>query len=41
MECHVGTELKDMLGDILKPLGLSWQRPLPQLAPPSANTIED
>ena len=41
MECHVGTELKDMLGDILKPLGLSWQRPLPAIAPPSKDIPED
>ena len=41
MECHVGTELKDMLGDILKPLGLAWQRPLPAIAPPSKDIPED
>jgi len=41
MEAHVGTELKDMLGGILAPLGLSWNRPLPALAPPSADRPED
>ena len=41
MECHVGTELKNMLGDILKPLGLAWQRPLPAIAPPSKDIPED
>ena len=41
MEAHVGTELKDMLGGILAPLGLSWDRPLPALAPPSADRPED
>ena len=41
MEAHVGSDLKDVLGDILKPLGLSWQRPLPALAPPSEDRPED
>ncbi len=41
MEAHVGTELKDMLGGILAPLGLAWNRPLPALAPPSADRPED
>jgi membrane-associated HD superfamily phosphohydrolase len=41
MEAHVGSDLKDLLGDILKPLGLSWQRPLPAIAPPSEDRPED
>ena len=41
MEAHVGSDLKDLLSDILKPLGLSWQRPLPALAPPSEDRPED
>jgi len=33
--------LKDMLQDLIKPLGLGWARALPQLVPPSKDQPED
>ncbi len=41
MEAHVSSDLRDMLGEILQPAGLSWDRELPAIAPPSADRPDD
>lgn len=41
MEAHVGLDLKDTLDELVRPLSLSWVRPLPELAPPSMDRPED
>ena len=41
MEAHVSSDLRDMLGQILQPAGLSWDRELPAIAPPSADRPDD
>ena len=41
MEAHVSSDLRDMLGQILQPAGLSWDRELPALVPPSEERPDD
>ena len=41
MEAHVSSDLRDMLGQILQPAGLSWDRELPAIAPPSVDRPDD
>ena len=41
MEAHVSSDLREMLGQILQPAGLSWDRELPAITPPSADRPDD
>ena len=41
MEAHVSSDLREMLGQILQPAGLSWDRELPAIVPPSADRPDD
>jgi hypothetical protein len=40
MEAHVSSDLTDVLSKILNSVGVSWDRPLPAIAPPSTNLEE-
>ena len=40
MEAHVSSDLTDVLSKILNNVGVSWDRPLPAIAPPSTNLEE-
>jgi hypothetical protein len=37
MEAHVSSDLTDVLSKILNSVGVSWDRPLPAIAPPPSS----